>query len=219
MNPKNYQEILRNLASFKAKLIVVSKYRSFEEIETVRSWGQHIFGENRVQELVAKKDLHGRDILWHLIGTLQKNKVKALIPFVDLIHSVDSLSLLQEINKQAEKNNQVQDCLLQIKIAEENTKQGLSIDEVQSLLASCEFTNLANVQIIGIMGMATNTENKRQIKLEFKQLRNYFEELKKHYFSYSESFNEISAGMSDDYEIALDEGSTYVRIGSLIFNS
>lgn len=219
MNSKKYQEILRNLASFNAKLIVVSKYRSFEEIETVRSWGQNIFGENRVQELVSKKDLHGGDISWHLIGTLQKNKVKALISFVDLIHSVDSLPLLQEINKQAEKNNLVQDCLLQIKIAEENTKQGLSIEEVHALLASFEFKNLANVQIKGIMGMATNTEKNSQIQLEFKQLRNYFEELKKLYFPYSESFNEISAGMSDDYQIALNEGSTYVRIGSLIFNS
>jgi uncharacterized pyridoxal phosphate-containing UPF0001 family protein len=124
MNPQNYQHIIKNISPFGAKLIVVSKYRSYDEIEIVRGWGQKIFAENRVQELVSKRDLHGNDISWHLIGTLQKNKVKAIIPGVDLIHSVDSLSLLQEINKQAEKNNIIQDCLIQCKIAAEETKQG-----------------------------------------------------------------------------------------------
>jgi len=218
MNPQNYQDIIKNISPFGAKLIVVSKYRSYDEIEIVRGWGQKIFAENRVQELVSKRDLHGNDISWHLIGTLQKNKVKAIIPGVDLIHSVDSLSLLQEINKQAEKNNIIQDCLIQCKIAAEETKQGFLPQEVHEILSSKEFEDIKNIQIRGVMGMATNTENKTQIRIEFKQLRQFFDELKLDYFSHNNSFNEISCGMSDDYLIALEEGSTYVRIGSLIFN-
>lgn len=218
MNPQNYREIIKNISPFGAKLIVVSKYRSYDEIEIVRGWGQKIFAENRVQELVSKRDLHGNDISWHLIGTLQKNKVKAIIPGVDLIHSVDSLSLLQEINKHAKNNHIIQDCLIQCKIAAEDTKQGFLAQEVHEILSSNEFEAIKNIQIRGVMGMATNTENKTQIRIEFKQLRQFFDELKRDYFSNNNSFNEISCGMSDDYLIALEEGSTYVRIGSLIFN-
>jgi pyridoxal phosphate enzyme (YggS family) len=210
MHINNYRNVLDKLSPYGAKLIVVSKYKSFDEIETVKNWGQNIFGENRVQELVAKKELYG--------SSLQKNKVKAIIPIVKLIHSVDSLSLLQEINKQAEKHEVVQECLLQIKIAKEETKQGLLPSEVKALLSDETLGQMKNIQIRGLMGMATNTEDNQQIRSEFKQLRILFEELKEDYFSNSPLFSEISAGMSDDFPIALDEGSTLVRIGSLIFN-
>jgi pyridoxal phosphate enzyme (YggS family) len=219
MNPRNYQEILKHIAPFNARLIVVSKYRSFDEIEMVRSWGQSIFAENRVRELVSKKVEHPNDLSWHLIGTLQKNKVKELIPCVDLIHSVDSLSLLTEINKQAGKHQVVQDCLLQIKIAEEETKQGLSREGAHELLSAKDIENLTHIRVRGLMGMATNTDNQTKIRHEFKCLRKLFEELKQHYFLQSDTFDELSAGMSDDYQIALEEGSTCVRIGSMIFNS
>jgi pyridoxal phosphate enzyme (YggS family) len=218
MNINNYRNVVDKLSSYRAKLIVVSKFRSFDEIETVKSWGQTIFGENRVQELIAKNDLHGNNLAWHLIGSLQKNKVKAIIPIVKLIHSVDSLSLLQEINKQAEKHEVVQECLLQIKIAKEETKQGLLPSEVKDFLSDETFEQMKNIQIRGLMGMATNTEDSQQIRSEFKQLRILFDEIKQDYFSDSLLFSEISAGMSDDFPIALDEGSTLVRIGSLIFN-
>lgn len=218
MNIDNYRNILDKLSPYGAKLIVVSKYKSFDEIETVKNWGQNIFGENRVQELVAKNELHGINLEWHLIGSLQKNKVKSIIPIVKLIHSVDSLSLLQEINKQAEKHEIVQDCLLQIKIAKEDTKQGILPSELKVFLSDETFGEMKNIQIRGLMGMATNTEDIQQIRSEFKQLRILFEEIKQTYFSDSPLFSEISAGMSDDFPIALDEGSTLVRIGSLIFN-
>lgn len=218
MNIDNYRNILDRISSYRAKLIVVSKYKSFDEIETVKSWGQHIFGENRVQEIVAKNELHGNNLEWHLIGSLQKNKVKAIIPIVKLIHSIDSLSLLQEINKQAEKHEVVQECLLQIKIAKEDTKQGLLPSEVKAILSDKVFEQMKNIRIRGLMGMATNTDDGQQIKSEFRQLRNLFEEIKQDYFPNSPLFSEISAGMSDDFPIALDEGSTLIRIGSLIFN-
>lgn len=218
MDINNYRNVLDKLSPYKAKLIVVSKFRSFDEIETVKSWGQNIFGENRVQELVLKNELHGNDIEWHLIGSLQKNKVKSIIPIVKLIHSVDSLSLLQEINKQAEKHNVVQECLLQIKIAKEDTKQGLLPSEVNELLSDEIFGQSNNIQIRGLMGMATNTDDSHKIRSEFRQLRLLFEEIKQNYYSNDPLFSEISAGMSDDFPIALDEGSTFVRIGSLIFN-
>ena len=218
MNINNYRNVIDKLSPYGAKLIVVSKYKSFDEIETVKNWGQNIFGENRVQEIIAKNELHGSNLEWHLIGSLQKNKVKAIIPIVKLIHSVDSLSLLQEINKQAEKHEVVQECLLQIKIAKEETKQGLLPSEVKALLSNETFGQMKNIQIRGLMGMATNTEDNQQIRSEFKQLRILFEELKEDYFPNSPLFSEISAGMSDDFPIALDEGSTLVRIGSLIFN-
>jgi pyridoxal phosphate enzyme (YggS family) len=198
MHINNYRNVLDKLEPYGAKLIVVSKYKSFDEIETVKNWGQNIFGENRVQELVAKNELHGSNL--------------------ELIHSVDSLSLLQEINKQSEKHEVVQECLLQIKIAKEETKQGLLPSEVKVILSNETFGHMKNIQIRGLMGMATNTENNQQIRSEFKQLRILFEEIKKDYFSDSPLFSEISAGMSDDFPIALDEGSTLVRIGSLIFN-
>jgi pyridoxal phosphate enzyme (YggS family) len=218
MNINNYRNVIDKLSPYGAKLIVVSKYKSFDEIETVKNWGQNIFGENRVQEIIAKNELHGSNLEWHLIGSLQKNKVKAIIPIVKLIHSVDSLSLLQEINKQAEKHEVVQECLLQIKIAKEETKQGLLPSEVKALLSNETFGQMKNIQIRGLMGMATNTEDNQQIRSEFKQLRILFDEIKQDYFSDSPLFSEISAGMSDDFPIALDEGSTLVRIGSLIFN-
>jgi pyridoxal phosphate enzyme (YggS family) len=218
MDINNYRNVLDKLSPYKAKLIVVSKFRSFDEIETVKSWGQNIFGENRVQELVLKNELLGNDLEWHLIGSLQKNKVKSIIPIVKLIHSVDSLSLLQEINKQAEKHNMVQECLLQIKIAKEDTKQGLLPSEVNELLSEKIFGQLNNIQIRGLMGMATNTDDGHKIRSEFRQLRLLFEEIKQNFYSNDPLFSEISAGMSDDFPIALDEGSTFVRIGSLIFN-
>jgi pyridoxal phosphate enzyme (YggS family) len=219
MTSINYQHILQCISPFGAKLIVVSKFRSFEEIEMVKSWGQKLFGENRVQSLISKKAEHGSELSWHLIGTLQKNKVKSILPGVELIHSVDSFSLLQEINKEAVKKNHKQSCLFQFKIAQEDTKHGFSPEEVHSFLSSKEFESLKNIQIEGVMGMATNTDNRVQVKNEFKALRKIFEELKQYYFRDNLHFKEISAGMSDDYLIALDEGSTFIRIGSLVFNS
>jgi pyridoxal phosphate enzyme (YggS family) len=179
--------------------------------------GQRIFGENQVQELADKYEKLPKDIQWHLIGHLQTNKVKYIAPFISLIHSVDSIKLLQEINKQAQKNNRVIDCLLQIYIADEETKYGLGFDEVIELLESHEFTELENIRIVGLMGIATNSENQKQIKEEFYELDTLFKGIKISYFKNQDYFKELSMGMSADYKIAIEQGSTLVRIGSDIF--
>lgn len=201
------------------QLIAVSKTKPVEEILPIYEKGQRHFGENKVQEMVDKFEVMPKDIQWHLIGHLQTNKVKYIAPFVYMIHAVDSLKLLIEINKQAKKNNRVIPCLLQMHIATEDTKFGMDFDEIKELLESKEFIEMENVSIKGLMGMATFTENTEQIREEFQSLAGFFEILKSHYFKYNDDFREISMGMSGDYTIAIEEGSTLVRIGSAIFGS
>ncbi len=207
--------IAGNLAAIKSSipenvtLVVVTKTHPIDKIMEVYNAGHKIFGENKVQEMVDKHEQLPEDIEWHLIGHLQTNKVKYIAPFVSLIHSVDSLKLLQEINKQAAKNNRIIKCLLQVYIANEETKFGKDFDEVEAILSSKEFEQLKNIKIVGLMGMATNTENKEQIKNEFHSLKVFYN---KH-----NQFSILSMGMSSDFAIAIDEGSTMVRIGSLIF--
>ena len=199
------------------KLIAVSKTKSAEDVMEAYEAGQRIFGENLVQELVDKYEKLPKDIEWHLIGHLQTNKVKLIAPFIKLIQSVDSLKLLQEINKQAFKNSRVIDCLLQIYIADEDTKYGLGFDEAIDLLRSEEFAELKNIRITGVMGIATNTENPKLIREEFYELKTFFKGLKETFFKNVDSFNEISMGMSSDYKIAIEQGSTMIRLGSTLF--
>jgi hypothetical protein len=180
--------------------------------------GQKIFGENRVEELVLKYNELPKDIKWHMIGHLQSRKVKKIASFTNLIHSVDSLKLLKTINKKAKKNNRTINCLLQIKIAQEESKYGLLLKEAELLLKSKDFCDLKHVKISGIMGMATYSNDLTIIKKEFKKLKEVFLFLKSNYFKNKDYFKEISAGMSGDYELAIEEGSTMVRIGSKIFN-
>ena len=204
------------------QLVVVSKTQPVETILEAYRNGQRIFGENRVQELLSKQNSLPADIKWHLIGHLQTNKVRSIAPFVSLIHSVDSLKLLKEINRQAEKENRKIDCLLQVYIASEETKFGLNKAEVLTLLHDKEFASLQNIRIRGLMGMATYTENKEQIRSEFKSLKIFFNELKQsRLYSASPNVNHffdiLSMGMSSDYRIAIEEGSTMIRLGSSIF--
>ena len=200
-----------------AQLVAVSKFHSAAEVMEAYNAGQRVFGENIVQELVEKQEELPKDIQWHLIGHLQTNKVKYIAPFISVIESVDSLKLLIEINKQAAKHKRVIDCLLQVEIADEDTKFGLEFDEVIELLRSEEFAALQNVRIIGLMGIATNTEVKKQIRDEFQELKVLFEGIKVSFFRKADYFKEISMGMSSDYQMAIEEGSTMVRIGSSIF--
>lgn len=198
------------------KLVAVSKTKPDADILEAYNSGYKIFGENKVQELVDKYDRLPKDIEWHFIGHLQSNKVKYLAPFVHLIHGVDSLKLLKEINKQATKNDRVIDCLLQFHIASEKAKFGFYKEEVFELLQSPEFQNLKNIRIVGLMGMATYTDDENLIREEFANLKRYFEEIKEKYLR-DNSFSELSIGMSADYKIAIEEGSTMIRLGSSIF--
>jgi pyridoxal phosphate enzyme (YggS family) len=199
------------------KLVAVSKTKPVGDIMEAYNVGQRYFGENRVQEILTKKDLLPGDIEWHLIGHLQSNKAKFVVPFISMIQSVDSDKLLSTINSEASKIKRVVDCLLQIHIATEETKFGFSIKELGELLESQEFLNMENVRICGVMGMASFTSDSIQVSKEFGSLAYYFETLKNKYFGDNPYFKEISMGMSGDYEIAVQEGSTMVRIGSLIF--
>lgn len=211
------QTILKELAPTNTTLVAVSKYRPNEAIQALYDEGQRHFGENRVQELLLKHPQLPQDIHWHIIGHLQTNKVKFIAPFVHLIHSVDSAKVLLEINKEAAKNHRVIPVLLQFKIAAEDTKYGFDIETVKAMLESDAFAELENIQVSGVMGMATFTENKEQVIGEFKNLKSIFDTLKKEYFSDSDAFKEISMGMSGDYLLAVAEGSTMVRIGSKLF--
>ena len=215
----NLTKLKRELDSYDAKLIAVSKTKSNEEIMEAYNAGQRIFGENQVQELADKYEHLPKDIEWHLIGHLQTNKVKYIAPFISLIHSVDSLKLLIEINKQAIKNKRIIDCLLQVYIADEDTKFGLGYDETIELLRSEEYAQLKNIRIVGLMGIATNTKLEKQINDEFNELKIFFEGIKQSFFRKEESFKEISMGMSGDYKIALENGSTMIRVGSTIFGN
>ncbi len=211
--------VLAKLAPTSTTLVAVSKTKPVSQIQAMYDEGQRIFGENRVQELVEKYEALPKDIDWHLIGTLQTNKVKYIAPFVAMIHSVDSLKLLKEIDKQATKNQRVISVLLQFKIGEEFTKQGMDMEDAIALLESTEFKAMQQVEIAGVMGMASFTDNEAQVREEFSILKHIFEQLKNQYFYDKTTFKEVSMGMSGDYEIAVDEGSTMVRIGSLIFGS
>ena len=199
------------------KLVAVSKTKPVELIREAYEAGYHIFGENKAQELAAKRSQLPDDIEWHFIGHLQRNKVKYIIPFVALIHAVDSLKLLKEINKQAASHNRVVDCLLQFHIAKETTKFGLNYEEAAELFKSDEYASMKNIRISGVMGMATFTDDMEQVREEFKSLKNIFDMLKATYFPDKDSFKEISMGMSNDYQVAIEEGSTIIRIGTKIF--
>ncbi len=200
------------------KLIVVSKMQPPERIMEAYFAGQKRFGENKVQDLIAKQPLLPNDIEWHFIGHLQTNKVKHIIPFIRLIQSIDSLKLLKEVDKEAKRNDRVIDCMLQFHIATEETKFGFSYKEASDLLSSQEFKTLHHISIIGVMGMATFTSNVTLIQKEFGTLKDYFDALSKKYFPSDSEFKEISMGMSGDYHIAVQQGSTMVRIGSAIFS-
>ena len=212
-----------NLHSVKAtlkpnvRLVAVSKYHPVEALQEAYDAGQRVFGESHVQELVAKQEVLPKDIEWHFIGHLQTNKVKYIAPFIRLIHSVDSSKLLKEINKQAQKAERVVDVLLQIHVAMEETKFGFTPEEVIAMLEDGAWKELKHVRIVGLMAMATNTDDEAQIAGEFKRVSQLFQMLKKGVFAANPEFKELSMGMSGDYLIAQEHGSTLVRVGSMIF--
>lgn len=215
--------IKENLAQIKSQipndvtLVVVSKTHPNSVILKAYDEGERIFGENKVQELITKYETLPKDIQWHMIGHLQSNKIKYIVPFISLIHGVHKFKLLKEINKQAQKTNRIVDVLLQFHIAEEDTKTGLTFEEAQEMLESIAFSQLKHVRICGVMGMATFTDDEKQIRTEFNTLSNYFRILKDQHFSFNEDFKIISMGMSGDFKIAIEEGSTMIRVGSKIF--
>ncbi|HRH03021.1 MAG TPA: YggS family pyridoxal phosphate-dependent enzyme [Bacteroidia bacterium] len=214
---ENLHKIKASLPS-NVTLIAVTKTHPVEKLMEVYTAGHKIFGENKVQELCDKQVVLPKDIAWHLIGHLQSNKVKYIAPFVALIHSVDSFKLLAEIDKQAKKSNRVIDCLLQIFIASEETKFGLDFTEAEQLLSGTEIQALQNIRIVGLMGMASNTSNTAQVKMEFHTLKTFFE-AQKHQKSSNVQLSILSMGMSSDYELAIEEGSNMVRVGSAIFGA
>ncbi len=194
-------------------LVAISKTKPISDILEAYESGQRIFGENKIQEMTGKWEALPKDIEWHMVGNVQRNKVKYMAPYVDLVHTVDSLKLLKEINKEARKNERNISCLLQIKIAEEDSKSGISAEEAKGILNSEEFLKMQNVKVVGLMGMATFTEDMEQVRKEFQALNGVFQEFKINY----PQLNILSMGMSGDYEIAVDCGSNMVRIGSAIF--
>ncbi len=213
----NIKSLKKETALNKVTLIAVSKTKPVEEVQEAYDAGQRLFGENMVQELVEKYEQLPKDIQWHLIGHLQSNKVKYIAPFISMIQSVDSLKLLQEINKHAQKSNRVIDCLLQVYIADEETKFGLGFDEAIELLRSDDLISLKNIRIKGLMGIATNTESEKQLKDEFYELKIFFDGIKQSFFRKETSFDTLSMGMSSDYKIAVEQGSNMIRLGSTIF--
>ncbi|HVD97062.1 MAG TPA: YggS family pyridoxal phosphate-dependent enzyme [Cytophagaceae bacterium] len=213
------QSFFSQLKNTSCKLIAVSKTYPAEAVLEAYQAGQRMFGENKVQELVPKYEALPKDIEWHLIGHLQSNKVKYIAPFVHMIHSVDSFKLLSEIDKEGRKNNRILQVLLQMHIAEEETKFGLSYEEALALLQSEAFKKLTNVRVVGFMGMATNTDNDEKIRQEFRSLKNFFDSCKLSCKTENIDLKELSMGMSSDYKIALEEGSTMIRVGSSIFGA
>ncbi len=213
----NIHHLKAALAATPCKLVAISKTKPTTDILEAYEAGQRIFGENKVQELTAKYEELPKDIEWHMVGHLQRNKVKYLAPFVHLIHSIDSLKLLKEVNKQAAKVNRTINCLLQVHIAEETTKFGFDENEILQMVKSDELKSLDHVQVIGLMGMATFTEDENQIKREFTSLHSLFEQLKTLPLPVKVSMQELSMGMSGDYPLALTCGSTMIRVGSSIF--
>jgi PLP dependent protein len=216
---QNILLVNKKLEGTAAKLIAVTKTKPISDLMQAYEVGFKRYGENKVQEMVEKYEAMPKDIEWHMIGHLQSNKVKYIAPFVSLIHSVDSIKLLQEINKQASKYGRIIPCLLQIYIATEETKFGLNLAELQDLLTSKEFEQLDNIKIVGLMGMASFSTDTKLVKNEFKSLKNIFETVSKKHVGNNIKWEEISMGMSGDYELAIAEGSTLVRIGSALFGS
>lgn len=214
---KDNLETVRESIPSGVLLVAVSKTKPVADLQEAYDAGQRVFGENHALEMRDKHEVLPDDIDWHFIGHLQTNKIKYIIPFVRLIHSIDTFNLLQYVNKEAVKHDRVVDCLLQFHVAEEETKFGLNIEEAEAMLDSETFKSLKNVRICGVMGMATNTDNQVQIRKEFHHLKEIFSILKSKYFTDCEYFKEISMGMSHDYQLAIEEGSTMVRVGSRIF--
>ena len=215
--------IKENLGKIKASipenviLVAVSKTKPVSDIQEAYDAGQRVFGENYPQEMRDKHEVLPHDIQWHFIGHLQTNKIKYIIPFVTLIHSIDTANLLEAVNKEAKKHGRVVDCLLQFHIALEETKFGLDLEEARQLLESETYKQMENVRICGVMGMGTFTDDMDEVRKEFKHLKSIFDTLKKDYFAEQEQFKEISMGMSEDYPIAIEEGATLIRVGSKIF--
>ena len=215
--------IKSNLVSIKEQLpsnvnlVAVSKTKPIEDLQEAYDAGQRIFGENKIQEMTQKWELLPKDIQWHMIGSVQTNKVKYMAPYVSLIHAVDSLKLLKEINKQALKNNRTIDCLLQVKIAKEDSKQGMSFSDLKDIVNSTGFSNLDHINIVGLMGMATYTQNNEQISSEFSFLKECFEEIKCYNTISNINITTLSMGMSGDFDLAIKQGSNMIRVGSAIF--
>lgn len=216
-------EIATHIAQLKkqlpedVKLLAVSKYHPKEAIMEAYEAGQRLFGESRVQEMTEKWESLPKDIEWHFIGHIQTNKIKSMIPYVSLIHGVDSLYLLSEIDKQAQKVNRVVRCLLQLHVAKEETKFGFTFDECREMLTDGAWKDLKNIQITGIMAMASNTDDEAVVRQEFHSVNSFFQEIKADYFTTQNEFCEVSMGMSHDYPLAIEEGSTLIRVGTFIF--
>ena len=208
---------IKSAVPAQVRLVAVSKFHPIEALQDAYEGGQRIFGESKVQEMTQKYEALPKDIEWHFIGHLQTNKIKYMAPYVALIHGVDSYKLLSEINKQATKAGRIIPCLLQIHIAQEETKFGFSTDECRAMLDEGMWRTLTHVQIAGVMGMATNTDDLGQVEAEFATLNDFFRELKETHFGDCPHFKEISMGMSDDYPLAIAHGSTLIRVGSKIF--
>ena len=216
---KENLEAVRATIPANVTLVAVSKTKPVSDLQEAYDAGQRIFGENHALEMRDKHEVLPHDIQWHFIGHLQTNKIKYIIPFVSLIHSIDSENLLEAVNKEAKKHERVADCLLQFHIANEETKFGLNLEEAENLLNSDSFKQMENVRICGVMGMATFTDDEAEIRKEFHQLKTIFDTLKQNHFAGQPQFKEISMGMSDDYPIAIEEGATLVRVGSKIFGA
>lgn len=210
---------IRSTIADGVRLIAVSKTKPVEDLQEAYEAGQRLFGENKALEMRDKHEVLPKDIEWHFIGHLQTNKIKYIAGYVSLIHSIDSLNLLQAVDKEAAKHDRVIDCLLQFHIATEETKFGLDMAEAQTLLESAEYAEMKHVRIVGVMGMATNTEDRDLVRREFRTLKECRDRLAERYFAGCAEFREISMGMSGDYDIAMEEGSTLVRVGSAIFGA
>ena len=215
---KNLQTIRQSIPK-NVTLVAVSKTKPISDLQEGYNAAQRIFGENKIQEMVSKYDALPKDIQWHMIGHLQRNKVKYMAHFVDLIHGVDTFKTLKEINKQAKKNNRKIKCLLQVKIAKEDTKFGFNFNEIEVLLSTVEFTELKNILIVGFMGMASFTDNQNQLKDEFSSLNSFFQNQKEKTLSENCQLETLSMGMSGDYSLAISNGSTMIRVGSAIFGN
>ncbi|WP_435414825.1 YggS family pyridoxal phosphate-dependent enzyme [Polaribacter aestuariivivens] len=215
---ENLHQIKSNLPE-SVTLVAVSKTKPIADLQEAYDAGQRVFGENKIQEMVEKFDVLPKDIQWHMIGHLQSNKVKYMAHFVDLIHGIDKFSTLKEINKQAKKHDRVINCLLQAKIAKEETKFGLSFEDIETILASEKLRELKNIKIVGFMGMATFTDNQNQLNEEFSALNNFFNTQKTKIETENCQLKILSMGMSGDYELAIENGSTMIRVGSSIFGS
>ncbi len=213
---ENITEI-KKLLPAETRLVAVSKFHGVDDILEAYNGGHKIFGESRVQELIEKQPKLPKDIEWHFIGRLQRNKVKFIVPFINCIHSVDSERLLLQIERQAASVDRVIPCLLQIHIAEEDTKAGFSEEECWNFLASDKWRKYKHIQLSGVMGMATFTDNETIVRREFAKLHTFFNKIKEHFFADNPEFKEISMGMSSDYKIAVSEGSTIIRVGSNVF--